>query len=241
MARSDKDPGIGESQRITQTRLRPTTDQVPLHAQPASALMAHLKAMLANIVFETARADHDEVSLCSARRTIKRIASAAHLMDRLLGDLNDLPELEAGRLRLDRRRTDFSRLVIQVLNGLTPEQRRRIRFEARDHAIVLVDADRIERVTATMIENALGRAVDTEVCVRLERKTELAVLRIADHGPGLTAHQTRGAFDPVSVDTGMPLYVGRKLVELHGGRITVDTVPSKGTWFAIELPVIGSR
>lgn len=231
-----------DPRRITQNRLRPLTGDPPLpEARPDAALIAHLKSLLANLVFEAARADHDGVAPCVARRAVRRISSVAHLMDRLLGDLDDLPEIEAGRLRLDRRRTDFARLVIQVLDGLTPEHRRRIRFEARDHAIVLVDAARLERVTATMIENGLARAIDTEVCVRLERKHELAVLRIADHGPGLTGQQTRSAFAAVSIDAGMPLYVGRKLVELHGGKITVDTVPSRGTTFAIELPVVGSR
>lgn len=223
-----------DTRPLPRMRFSTTGEHAPLD-QPGPALLHLAKATIANIVFETARLDHDEVSVVAARRGSRRICRAAYRIERMLGDLGDLPDVEAGKLRLDRKRIDIARLVSHVLDGFADEQRRVIRFEVRDHAYVQADADRVERVVATTIDNALGRMVEAEVLVRLDRRGEWVVLTVAEHGPGLTADQRVHAFDP-EPPTGMPLYVGRRVIEAHGGRITVESVPSKGVSYSIELP-----
>jgi signal transduction histidine kinase len=238
MAKSDQRDGW----RDTDPRGRVITGEHATQSpQPAvSVLLGLLKSAVTAIVFEAARSDHEDVSGVAARRGIRKITSTAHRMDRLVADLTDLFDVESGKLKLERRRIDFARMVFHVTNALPPDKRKLMRFEVREHVIISADADRLERVVATLIDNALNRVVDAEVAVRIDRRADHAVLTIADHGPGLTGDQLKCAFGPRSPDSGMPLYVARKLVELHGGKMSVDSVPSRGAAFAVELPALPS-
>jgi signal transduction histidine kinase len=165
-----------------------------------------------------------------ARRAIQRIGRSAAFIERLVFDLIDLNEVESGRLLLDRRRTELGILVSQVL----PEQER-IELEIRDSLFAFVDHRRIKRVLATLVDHALSHSTGS-IFVRVERHNEHVRVVIADHGPGLTAEQSRCAFDPHPKHPGVPLYVSRKIVEAHGGRISVVSQAGHGTKFALELP-----
>lgn len=238
MAKLDKDTLTGDTDR---TRRRTTGELVPCGHLPAAVLLTAAKTSLATVQFEAARADHDEASVVTARRSLRRIMRVAHRIERLLGDLCDLGDAEIGKLRLERKKLDLSRVVNHVLDTLIAETRKLVRFDVREVLHVHGDAERLERVVGTLIDNAIGRAIDAEVLVRLDRRAELAVLTISDHGLGMTAEQVLHAFDPRAPATGMPLYVAKRIIEAHGGRLGVESVPAKGTVFTIELVALKAQ
>jgi two-component system, OmpR family, sensor histidine kinase MtrB len=172
----------------------------------------------------------------ATRRAIQRIGGSAACVERLVFDLIDLRDAEAGRLLLDRQCTELGPLLSALISvGIAAAERRRIALDIRDAAFALVDRPRIGRVLATLVNHALSHSAGS-ISVRVERGSDLVRVTVADHGAGLSAAQSRCAFDPHPKHAGVPLYVARKIVEAHGGRINVASQPGHGTKFELVLP-----
>lgn len=98
-----------------------------------------------------------------------------------------------------------------------------------------------------LVGNALKFTREGRVEIRVEREGESLRFAVADTGIGIAADQIDGIFDEfrqadatVSRDfggTGLGLSITRKLVELHGGRIWVESVPGQGSTFSFSIPV----
>jgi signal transduction histidine kinase len=114
-----------------------------------------------------------------------------------------------------------------------------------------VDADigMIESVLENLIENAMRHTAAAGV-VQVEvvplDKARVAV-RVVDTGRGIPSDQLPGIFDRYyrvnrgeasdAGSTGLGLAITRHIVELHGGRIQVESVPGRGTTFSFDLPL----
>jgi signal transduction histidine kinase len=79
------------------------------------------------------------------------------------------------------------------------------------------------------------------VTVRLEIHRRVARISVIDGGPGLTAEECRAVFERYRRGSrdghGLGLYISRRIVEAHGGRIGVASTPGKGCRFYFELPL----
>src|SRR6185295_1264757 len=99
--------------------------------------------------------------------------------------------------------------------------------------------------------NALKFTQEGRVEIRAEREGERLVFAVSDTGIGISADQLDSIFEEfrqadatVSRDfggTGLGLSITRKLVELHGGRTWVESVPGKGSTFFFSIPVTVAR
>lgn len=113
-----------------------------------------------------------------------------------------------------------------------------------------VDADQMRQVMLNLVRNSLealdGRAGNIQLEVRGERSVlrgrpaDVAVLSVADNGPGIPAEIQPRLFDPFfttkAAGTGLGLSIVARLVEQHGGEITFQSAPRAGTRFAVRLP-----
>ena len=67
------------------------------------------------------------------------------------------------------------------------------------------------------------------------------VARVRDHGSGITAENLRTIFEPFFTTkpggTGLGLYICHDIVKRHGGALTVQSEPGRGTTFSVELPL----
>ena len=111
------------------------------------------------------------------------------------------------------------------------------------------DALRIEQVVSNLISNAIKyspSARKIEVCVRRERLD--AVVEVRDYGIGISEDDQRRLFEPfhrasLAKETipgaGLGLYVVRRLVDAHRGRIEVWSQPGQGARFSVHLPLAG--
>lgn len=170
----------------------------------------------------------------AARRAIPKPGRGA--AERLVFDLIDLPDAETGRLRLDRRRTELGRLVSALIPACTAAgELSRIALDIRGSLFAFVDRCRIERVLATLVHHVLRHSTGS-ISVRVEREDDRVRVAIVDDGPELTMEQSMSALDRQPKHAGVPLYVARKIVEAHGGRINVASTPGRGMKFACELP-----
>ncbi|WP_051378852.1 hybrid sensor histidine kinase/response regulator [Derxia gummosa] len=132
------------------------------------------------------------------------------------------------------------------------------------------DAMRLEQVTTNLVTNALryggGRPIAMRLAVEGGTQDEgdampadrsavgsavgaRAVLTVRDHGIGIRKEDCERIFQPFERVTGehgrgglgLGLYIVRQIVEAHGGRIDVDSVPGEGSAFRVELPLAGPR
>jgi signal transduction histidine kinase len=116
-------------------------------------------------------------------------------------------------------------------------------FEAnRELPMVVHDPGLIQQVTLNLLLNGI-QAIPKEGTVTLElsREGEMAGIRIADTGKGISAESLPKIFKPFfttrSEGTGLGLSLAKSIVESHGGRVEVSSVPGRGTEFRVWLPI----
>lgn len=101
-----------------------------------------------------------------------------------------------------------------------------------------LDAGRIREVVVNLVENAMHAGPPVRVAVRAEHRR--LVIEVADHGPGIPEDEREKVFEPFftakTQGTGLGLAVVRRVIEQHGGTITVLAAPGGGALFRAEIP-----
>jgi signal transduction histidine kinase len=181
-------------------------------------------------------------------------ASGHHLLS-LINDILDLSKIEAGRLELTLSTFDLSAAVDKALTLMKDRANRRgvsLRKELAP-GVEAVTAD--ERAVKQILINLLTNAVKFTdkggtVTVRAEPDGQELVIAVADTGVGILKEdqavifedfrQVSGDYTRKQEGTGLGLALSRRLVELHGGRIWVESEPERGSIFRFTLPVLAA-
>jgi nitrogen fixation/metabolism regulation signal transduction histidine kinase len=208
-----------------------------------------LKSPLATIALESELLDSsieglDHDSLC---RAVQRILLNVGFLDRMIQDLLDLSAIDAGRFSLRRNPVELRALIEGTLERVVASrERQRVSFEGETRIVVSVDGLRLERVIANLLENAFKYAPKhSSIVVHLSRTESSVCIAVVDGGPGVAESDHKAIFDKYrraraagSTDgNGLGLYVAKRIVEAHGGRIGVERVRDAGSRFFFELPV----
>jgi signal transduction histidine kinase len=165
----------------------------------------------------------------------------------LINDLLDLAKIESGRIEVKSSRISLSGLVHEVAEALRPVAAEKvIALEAtlREPSILVwADRDKINQVLMNLIGNALKfTPVQGRVTVSASRNGHESVqVSVSDTGPGVPADEKEKIFakfyQVTEVNggnpkgTGLGLAISKALIELHGGRIWVESEPSRGSTF----------
>ena len=176
--------------------------------------------------------------------------SANHLLE-LINDALDLSKVEAGQVELDVEpfslREALERSVVIVRERANNTGVRLTLEPNGDVEIVQGDERRIRQVLFNLLSNAVkftpqGGTVGVS-SARVDGEVQVSV---ADTGPGIAHEDQDRIFEEFqqtdigeeqSEGTGLGLALSKKLIELHGGRIWVDSEPGKGSTFTFTLPV----
>jgi signal transduction histidine kinase/CheY-like chemotaxis protein len=175
--------------------------------------------------------------------------SGQHLLG-LINDVLDLAKIEAGRLELERARFDLATALHESVAGVRPlADRKHLRVETELAPGVLADADRgrFRQVVYNLLSNAIKFTPDGGL-IRVESAVVEGGVRVdvIDSGVGIAQadherifEEFRQVGDPQSKEagTGLGLALTRRLVEAHGGGITVQSEPGKGSRFSVYLPI----
>jgi CheY-like chemotaxis protein/two-component sensor histidine kinase len=181
--------------------------------------------------------------------------SGQHLL-RLINDILDLSKIDAGKMELafdDVNITELLQSVIPTTAGLIKEKRIKLEQKiAPDIPIVRADAMRIRQVMINLLSNAAKFTEQGSITITADVSTGLngqpeIIIKVIDTGPGIAHVDQNKLFQPFSqVDasptrktggTGLGLSISRRLVELHGGRIDVESEVGKGSTFYFTLPL----
>ena len=172
-------------------------------------------------------------------------------MNALIEQMIEAARLEDGGLMLRQEDNDLRQIVSAAVDGARPliDDRHQIRLECPERPVqVWADGDRIKTIVSNLVANAVkyspaGGTVD----VQLVNRGGIARVSVKDQGVGIAKADlpilfTR--FGRVSTaethhlpGTGLGLYLGRQLARLHGGEITVESEPGRGSTFTLHLPV----
>ena len=179
--------------------------------------------------------------------SVARIAREARRLRDLVSELLDAQRLEQGGAAVNRVATDL-RSVVGAVQRRFLENGRQLKVEQPDAALLgSVDGKRLEQVLDNLIENALKYTSNGDMPeVHLQSVGGEARFAVVDHGVGIpTAEQERiferfyRASNVQSItDTGMGLglFICRRIVEAHGGRVWVEATPGGGSTFLVAIP-----
>lgn len=182
------------------------------------------------------------------RETLEACQRAAQRMRRLIESLLALARLDAGQETMKRLNFDFSRTVTDCVESLQPladERTVKIHCDLATTACV-GDSERLAQVVSNLLTNAIQHnPPGGEVRVKLEAHDGVALLRVADTGPGISAEDLPRVFERFyradksrsTGGNGLGLSISKAIVEAHGGTIEVASESGAGATFTLRLPV----
>jgi signal transduction histidine kinase len=184
---------------------------------------------------------------------IQFIVHRAEDLSRLVDDMLDLSKIEADRLEVRVEPLALEPSLTEVVNQLKPMANNkglRLVLEMEDSLpMVLADSHRLRQVVINMVSNALKFTENGGVAIRCTLLEHSDMLRIAvsDTGIGISPavldyifeafRQADGSTTRRFGGTGLGLTIARKLVELQGGEVCVESTVGQGSTFSFTLPV----
>lgn len=196
---------------------------------------------------EAARPDASLPPEHRAHRAYESGSRQVRKLDRMISDFLDAAAIEAGQLelRLDvRDLREIVRSAAELFKGTSPRHELVVSLPS-EPVRAEVDPLRIEQVTCNLISNAIKYAPEGgNVEVRLERAGDELVLAVSDQGLGMSPKVQSRLFEPFRrglsregiPGVGLGLFIVRRIVEAHHGRIEVKSAAGVGSTFRAFLP-----
>jgi signal transduction histidine kinase len=173
--------------------------------------------------------------------------SGSHLLG-LISDLLDLSKIEAGKMELNVTLVglgELTRGVMSTAAALVKEKGVELRVEIDpDLPGVKGDAMRLRQVVLNLVSNAIKFTERGEVAVCAERRGAYVVVSVRDTGCGIRPEDQGGLFQEFRQlgggpkgGSGLGLVISKRLIQLHGGEIWVESLLGEGSTFAFSLPL----
>jgi len=181
----------------------------------------------------------------------KGILETANGLMAMLGNIFDLASIEAGNLKLERRKFDVHGFLVSVLN-LTSDRAREhninLEFDCPpDIGWITADEKRLKQVFFNLLSNAVTFTPERGT-VRLEsrREGDNLIIIVADTGLGIAQDDRERIFEPfeksekIGSGTGLGLSLVQNFIKLHEGRVDIKSPPGRGTTITCSIPTKGA-
>ena len=191
----------------------------------------------------------EEVSIEEAKGYAADINQDAERLNRMITDMLDLDRIEAGRLTLHPQPVDINNLLGDAVDRARASSEKHsiaTRFDPK-RPVVQCDPDRIAQVLANLLSNAIKYSPDGgEILVTSAAQDGHLDVSVRDHGVGIAPEFIQRLFSRYEryektsnkiLGTGLGLAITRQIVEMHGGKIWVESQPGQGSDFHFTLPV----
>lgn len=169
----------------------------------------------------------------------------------LVEKLLDISTIESGKLNICRTSVDLGQLVtkhVELIGLLAGRKNIHITLDVpQERVIIQADATKIEQVLSNLTSNAIKfSAPGTPIAVRVRAMPDKVEFSVEDKGPGIPRDELRLLFRPFSTtsvqamngerSTGLGLAITHRIIEGHGGEISVDSQVGQGSTFRVTLP-----
>jgi PAS domain S-box-containing protein len=213
---------------------------------PLNAIIGYTEMIL-----EEAEDAEDDAYIPDLR---KILSSGRHLLS-LINDILDISKIEAGRLELSLEEIDYQSLAQEVRTALEPLiEKRGNRFSLRADGgpwLGMNDPLRLRQVFLNLLSNAAKFTENGEISFALGRETrpdgDWLTARVSDTGIGMSPEQIGNIFEDFSQGdssiskkyegTGLGLAISRRIVDLMGGTIEVESAAGEGSSFTVRIPM----
>ena len=171
---------------------------------------------------------------------------------RLIDEVLDVESLEAGKIRLEKQPQNLVSILKECRDTFRiAADQKGLEFRSNVPPVlmpVMGDRSRLVQIFMNLISNSIKYTNKGFVEIDAEQNNLAVVVRVRDSGVGLTDEEKKSIFqkffrarsDQTSMEsgTGLGLVIVQGLVEAHGGKITVESQPGKGTEFCVTLPLL---
>lgn len=182
-------------------------------------------------------------------RIFKQLDYTSRQVDRLntlVDDMLDVSRISSGKLILQKKEISYSDLVEELVDRYLPQ------FEAVGCIVhkditkgihAKFDSFKIEQVINNLFSNAIRYSPKAKIEVTLKSAPHKAILSVKDSGPGIAPENRERIFERFERASnavsglGLGLYITKQIVNLHKGKIFVESELGKGTNFIVELPI----
>ncbi|MDB5182974.1 MAG: sensor signal transduction histidine kinase [Candidatus Saccharibacteria bacterium] len=186
-----------------------------------------------------------------SRQSVERAQSNTKQLVGLINNLLNVSKIERGSLNISYTSLDWSKVVQQVLDDhkfSAQEKRITISYEGPIEGVMLLaDELAIREVLDNLVSNAIHYTdVDGHVVVGVRSENDKVITYVRDDGIGMTANvlthlftkffRAKGPLASGSGGTGLGLFISKSIVELHQGKIWVESESGKGSTFTFSLP-----
>jgi hypothetical protein len=186
----------------------------------------------------------------SYQKLIQTIIHNANTLETRLAELLDIVKTGSGKLQLQLEPVDMKSLILGTCMQISPLLRNKqqtLNTELPDSIpIIHGDGQRLEQVLLNLMTNAVKFTPEGgKITVRVRKQDTGLVIDVHDDGIGIAKEQQDRLFKPYSrlssdrqrhPGLGLGLALAKQVVELHGGRIWVDSEPGKGSTFSFFVP-----
>jgi len=168
----------------------------------------------------------------------------------LVNDVLDLSQIEAGRMALVKEWNTVQEIIgaaIVAVRPLFESKGLYLEPEMPDEPIQLYcDGTRIREVLLNLLSNAGRFTEEGGVHIRVRATSNVLTVSVSDTGPGISAENIKKLFEPFQQldnsirrreGTGLGLSISKRFVEMHGGKMWVESEPGVGTTFLFDLPL----
>jgi GAF domain-containing protein len=183
---------------------------------------------------------------------LKRLESNGKHLLGLINDVLDLSKIEAGQLVLelsDYSIQDIAQTVRSTLEPLAADKKLAFKIEmAPELPPGRGDGRRLTQVLINLVGNAIKFTDAGEVAIKAEANNGSFCVSVRDTGPGISAadqaklfqefQQADNAITKKKGGTGLGLAISKRIIEMHGGKIWVESQPRQGSTFTFSLPVV---
>ncbi len=209
------------------------------------AVSHELRTPLTTILGSALTLEREDVELAGeeGRDLVRRMATNARKLNRLLSDLLDMDRLARGIVDPKHQPTEVAALARRVVDDVEHGGRVKLDLEPVE---VVVDPAKVERIVENLVANAIRHTpAGTEVWVRVRPQGSGVMLTVDDSGPGIPQADRKAIFEPFrqlpgdqphSPGVGIGLSLVARFAEIHGGRAWVEDRPGGGASFRVYLP-----
>ena len=209
---------------------------------PLTALLVHIQAELRSLRRNGPVRERDE-----ALRQAESTQRMALRLSKLIGELLEVSRIAGGGIQPDREDVDLAALVQESL-ARQEEQlqhaRCAVHLEVEGAVRGNWDRGRLDQVIDNLIGNAAKYGAGKPIEVRLQGRAEDVLLEVRDHGIGIDPADHARVFERFERAVsgkqfggfGLGLWISRKIVEAHGGSLSLISEPGGGCTFSVELP-----
>ncbi len=209
---------------------------------PLNAILGYTELILDNIYGDVPE---------KIQEVLERLEKNGRHLLGLINDVLDLSKIEAGQLTLSLNEYSMGEVVQTVFTSVEAlAAEKKLELKSRippDLSIARGDEQRIAQVLLNLLGNAIKFTDEGEVRVAVTDSDETFLVSVTDTGPGLSEADQEiifGEFQQADDSntrekggSGLGLSISKKIVEMHGGRIWVESDVGKGSTFRFTLPV----